>query len=69
MSLLKLMRKSLLSLCKERNLSVNEVCALTATSRQTLHNWLDNKPELLEVVLIGCELKKHENKKILPVNN
>jgi len=38
--------------------SLNEVIELSGVSRQTLDNWSNNKPELFEVVLLGCITKK-----------
>ncbi len=34
--------------------SLKEVCDLTGVSFQTLNNWSNDKPELFEVVLLGC---------------
>ena len=41
--------------------SLKEVCDLTGVSFQTLNNWSNDKPELFEVVLLGC-VKKREQK-------
>ena len=35
----------------------SDIIRLTKTSRQTLHNWKKHKPELYDVVVIGCEAK------------
>ena len=38
--------------------SLAEVSELTKTSTQTLNNWFNHKPELFEIVLLGCNEKK-----------
>ena len=38
--------------------SLSQVIELSGVSRQTLDNWSKNKPELFEVVLLGCIAKK-----------
>lgn len=38
--------------------SLSEVVRLTGVSYQTLTNWHRDKPELFEVVLLGCSVKK-----------
>jgi AcrR family transcriptional regulator len=38
--------------------SLAEVVRLSGVSYQTLTNWHRDKPELFEVVLLGCEAKK-----------
>jgi hypothetical protein len=37
--------------------SLTQVSELTGQSLQTLTNWFNNKPELFEVVLLGCKYK------------
>ena len=37
--------------------SLAQVSELTGQSVQTLSNWAKNKPELFEVVLLGCAAK------------
>lgn len=37
--------------------SLTQVSGLTKQSPQTLDNWHKNKPELFEIVLIGCKAK------------
>ena len=37
--------------------SLTQVSELTGQSLQTLTNWFKDKPELFEVVLIGCAAK------------
>ncbi len=37
--------------------SLTQVSELTGQSLQTLTNWFNNKPELFEVVLLGCKAK------------
>lgn len=39
--------------------SLTEVKSFTGVSLQTLTNWHRNKPELFDVVLIGCLTKKN----------
>jgi len=34
--------------------SLAQVAELTGVSFQTLNNWHKNKPELFEIVLLGC---------------
>jgi len=41
--------------------SLKQVTELTGTNPQTLINWHKNKPNLLEVVLLGCKLKAEQN--------
>ena len=38
--------------------SLKQVSELTGQSPQTLINWHKNKPELFEVVLLGCKHKQ-----------
>lgn len=38
--------------------SLAEVSEMTKTSTQTLNNWFNHKPELFEIVLLGCHEKK-----------
>ena len=35
--------------------SLTQVSELTGQSLQTLTNWFNDKPELFEVVLLGCK--------------
>lgn len=37
--------------------SLTQVSELTGQSLQTLTNWFNDKPELFEVVLLGCTAK------------
>ena len=37
--------------------SLTQVSKLTGQSLQTLTNWFNDKPELFEVVLLGCAAK------------
>lgn len=37
--------------------SLTQVGELTGQSLQTLTNWFNDKPELFEVVLLGCAYK------------
>ena len=37
--------------------SLTQVSELTGQSLQTLINWHKNKPELFDVVLLGCKAK------------
>ena len=37
--------------------SLTQVSELTGQSLQTLTNWFNDKPELYEVVLLGCVAK------------
>jgi hypothetical protein len=37
--------------------SLTQVSELTGQSLQTLTNWFNDKPELFEVVLLGCKAK------------
>ena len=37
--------------------SLTQVSELTGQSLQTLTNWFNDKPELYEVVLLGCAAK------------
>ena len=37
--------------------SLTQVSELTGQSLQTLTNWFHDKPELFEVVLLGCAAK------------
>ena len=37
--------------------SLAQVAELTGVSFQTLNNWHKNKPELFEILLIGCKGK------------
>ena len=37
--------------------SLAQVCQMTGQSAQTLNNWHKNKPELFDVVLVGCYAK------------
>ncbi len=37
--------------------NLNQVCELTRQSSNTLRNWSENKPELFEIVLLGCIAK------------
>jgi len=37
--------------------SLTQVSGLTKQSPQTLINWFNDKPELFEVVLLGCKAK------------
>jgi hypothetical protein len=37
--------------------SLTQVSELTGQSLQTLTNWFNDKPELFEVVLLGCAAK------------
>jgi len=37
--------------------SLTQVSELTGQSLQTLTNWFNDKPELFEVVLLGCKSK------------
>lgn len=39
--------------CKRFGLSINEVVELTGSSRETLRNWVTNKPKLLDFTLKG----------------
>ncbi|MGR5468195.1 hypothetical protein ACPV51_13115 [Vibrio astriarenae] len=39
-------------------ISLLEVSELSGTSTQNLNNWLNSKPDLFEVVLLGCMEKK-----------
>ncbi len=44
--------------------SLTQVSELTGQSLQTLTNWFNDKPELFEVVLLGCVAKgkdQHDN--------
>ena len=34
--------------------SLTQISELTKQSPQTLINWFNNKPELFEIVLLGC---------------
>lgn len=36
-----------------------EVSEMTKTSPQTLINWYNNKPELFEMVVLGCATRKN----------
>lgn len=36
---------------------LTQVCTLTGQSPQTISNWHYSKPELFEVVLLGCVAK------------
>ena len=38
--------------------SLKEVSELSGASTQNLNNWLDNKPDFFEIVLLGCLQKK-----------
>lgn len=38
--------------------NLKEVSELSGVSTQNLNNWLDKKPDLFEVVLLGCVEKK-----------
>ena len=44
--------------CLEMDLNITEVSEISNTSRDTLRNWLKDKPELLDVVLNGVYFKK-----------
>lgn len=48
--------------------SLSEVSELTHTSPQTLANWHKNKPELFNVVLIGCRNISFSDQLINPEN-
>jgi hypothetical protein len=37
--------------------SLTQVSELTGQSLQTLTNWFNDKPELFDVVLLGCKSK------------
>lgn len=37
--------------------SLSQVSEMTGVSLQTLTNWAKNKPELFDVVLLGCKSK------------
>lgn len=39
-------------------LKVKEVAQMFDTSPQTLNAWLANNPERIEIILIGCKIKK-----------
>ncbi|MGB1292276.1 MAG: hypothetical protein ACPG5Z_09070 [Pseudoalteromonas sp.] len=41
--------------------SLTQVSQLTGQSLQTLSNWFYDKPELFEVVLLGCIEKAKDN--------
>ena len=45
--------------------SLTQVSELTGQSLQTLTNWYNDKPELYEVVLLGCLVKVQHIKKEL----
>ena len=56
-------KKTLLDAVREHGIfEIKEVTRLTGVSPQTLNNWLKNKPELLEIVLIGVKAKKESDK-------
>ena len=40
--------------------SLTQVSELTGQSAQTLINWFNHKPELYEIVLLGCLHKARE---------
>jgi len=40
--------------------NLSQVSEMTGQSLQTLTNWFKNKPELFEVVLIGCKSKNSQ---------
>ena len=40
--------------------SLTQVSELTGQSPQTLTNWFNHKPELYEIVLLGCLYKARE---------
>ena len=42
--------------------SLAQVSELTEQSTQTLNNWFNNKPELFEIVLLGCMVKLNKTK-------
>lgn len=37
--------------------SLSQVSEMTGQSLQTLSNWAKNKPELFNIVLLGCKAK------------
>ena len=37
-----------------------EMCELSGQSFQTLNNWFNDKPELFNMVLLGCAVTKHK---------
>lgn len=49
--------------CKEAGLkSLDQVSKLTGVSVQTLINWHKSKPDLFDVVVLGCRMKLDINK-------
>ncbi len=40
--------------------SLTQVSELTGQSLQTLTNWFNDKPELFEIILLGCLSKERE---------
>ena len=43
--------------------SLTEVSKLTGVRFQTLNNWAKNKPELFNIVIIGCKASKDNGAK------
>lgn len=46
-------------------MKTSDLVRLTKASRQTLYNWKKNKPDLYEVVQIGCKVKLNQETKYL----
>ena len=40
--------------------SLAEVSEMTGQSVQTLNNWFNDKPDLFQVVIVGCAVFKHK---------
>ena len=43
--------------------SLAEVSRITGVSIETLNNWSKNKPDLLNIVIIGCKASKDNGAK------
>lgn len=39
--------------------SLAEVSQMIGKPPQTLNNWFNDEPELFDIVIIGCSVKKH----------
>ena len=44
--------------CIQLSLTIHEVVGITGVSRETLRNWLLNKPRLLDAVIKGVYFQK-----------
>lgn len=44
--------------CEQLDISIEEFVSVSGTSRETLRNWLINKPDLFDTVLKGVYFKK-----------